>query len=82
MVVALRVWEAKVGVDVVAIDCGKDNVIAPVPLEAMTWLAVPVMERTPELAIEILPFPLVILIPLPWVKLATEYPLLLLPIKS
>ena len=77
----LRVKPPKVGVAVLLILCGSDNVIAPVPPEAMTWLAVPVMEVTPVLAMLIVPAPFVTEIPVPVERLARAKPLPL-PMRS
>ena len=45
--------------EVVLIDCGSDRVTPPVPAEATTWLVVPVIDVTPELAIVIDPDPVI-----------------------
>ena len=76
LVVLVKFKAAKVGELLVPIDCGKVNVNVPVAAVVLpftkTWLAVPATERTPELAIEIVPAPLVIAMPLPWVKVLSE----------
>lgn len=77
----LSVKPAKFGLEEVAMDCGSDRVIAPVPAETLTWLEVPVSEVTPLLVIVIVPEPLLIPIAVPAVRLVKLKPEPL-PIKS
>ena len=81
LVVLERVRPAKVGAAPAWIFCGRESVISPVLPETLTWFVVPVREVTPELAIVIVPTPLVIPIPDPAVKLLSESPVPL-PISS
>ena len=67
----VNVSDAKVGVALVLMLCGSDKVTAPVAPEAVSPFVVsPVMLVTPALATVIVPEPLVMVIPLPWVKVA------------
>lgn len=65
LVVFANVSDAKIGLEVVAIACGRLNVTAPVAAETITWLVVPVREVTPVFARVMVPLPLVTEIPEP-----------------
>ena len=61
----------KATLDVVAMSWGRERVTAPVDAEAVTWLAVPVIEVTPVFVMVTPPVPLpTVVMPFPWMNVA------------